>query len=169
MDPNQTAAQAATEYQKLAQAIESGQSARCLIAQKDGPEQITYVVKGEKIRMETAGVNTSDQPGSMIFDGAYTYVWSDQTKEGFQMAVPEDSPDYEDFGQPDIPDFTDEQELQAYEEEGYSINCNVESVPDSEFTPPTDVNFTDMSQLYNDFTNELTPEQLEQLQQQYGQ
>ena len=49
-----------------------------------------------------------------------------------------------------LPDFTDETTVQEYEDQGYRVNCQKRNVADSEFTPPSNIQFQDYSALMQD-------------------
>jgi hypothetical protein len=182
---NQTEEQAAKEFEEIGKAIEAGKSARCVMTKKDSKETMTYVVKGKKIKMSGASMGGENQSGGMLSDEQYVYTWNDSTKEGvkFKVTPTEDSKNTlaEQSKTQDIPDFSDEKEKQKYEDLGYSVNCQVTNVPDSEFTPPTGIKFTDMSLLMEQSTKMkpgTTPsaanqaemeKQLQDAMKQYGQ
>lgn len=143
----QTQQQAANELSDISAAIATGQSARCTMTKTDGSETITYAVKGKKVRV--TGLKSQEQGyrGSMILDETMMYTWDETTNQGVKMTLPSDQElkDIAEQNGQDIPDLSSEEERQRWESEGYQISCSIEEVDDSEFVPPSDVTFTDMS------------------------
>jgi hypothetical protein len=144
----QTEQQATVEYAKVAAAVATGQSAKCTMTSKDGGS-IAYSLKGKKMRMNsTAAPTTPPQPASsMILDEEYMYTWTDNSKQGvkFKLSTMEELKKLAPTQAQDIPDFTQEDAQQKYEDLGYQVNCQLTGVAESEFTPPADVVFTDAS------------------------
>ncbi len=179
-ETQQPAAEQADSYAAVAAAIQSGQTASCVLTKKDGTGEMRYSIKGEKVRVSglTGQTQTGAQASSMLLDGEFMYTWDETTKEGMKFPIPDPAETQQAQEQvPQIPDLTDETSRQELTDDGYEINCTVEAVPDSVFTPPADVTFTDASavmegaqqmlqQINNNPTTDVTAEDQEKLQEQ---
>lgn len=148
---SQTEAQAINEFTEMGKALQAGKSVSCSMKKKDSPETVTYTIKGKKMKMSGFAAD-SNQQGSMLSDGEYVYTWNDTTKEGTKFKLPteeelKDTAEKTGQTQQSVPDFSDEAERQKYADMGYTVNCEVANVSDSDFVPPADVTFRDMSQI----------------------
>lgn len=127
-------------------AVKSGKSVICTY-EMNGTE-IETLVKGEKTRVN--GVGYGQGNGGMINDGEWVYIWSDDDKTGTKYKIMEmeevnDENETEDQGQ--MPqDIDDIEEWAAEIENQYEVVCKEAKVDDSEFVPPTDVEFKDMNE-----------------------
>lgn len=165
----QTQQQAMNEFQEVSAAIQAGQSVRCEMIKTDGTETMTYLMKGKKMKMNTVVTAENGlQPGTMISDGEYFYIWNVDTNEGVKSKLPseEDVKAVAEQQGRELPDFSKEEEKQKYEDLGYRVDCQVAEVADAEFVPPANVQFRDMSQLMNNVqqmmkqdSDKLSPEQ----------
>lgn len=160
------------ESNELAEAMKNGQPMNCTITNETRNETITFKTKGQKVRMTGIAASGQNQPGSMINDGEFIYVWSETDNKGFKSKVP-DMADMENMNdemaksQNGMPDFSDEAVQKQYQEDGYAINCAPGEVADSEFTPPTNVEFQDFSAMMDaamKAQGAMTPEQKAQME-----
>lgn len=169
----QTQDQAQSEYQEMASAMASGKPVRCVMTNAERNETITYLVKDKKVRLNTVVANDEQQSGNMLMDGEYIFTWSDVKKEGTKFKVPEETT--EQPQEQEVPDLSQEEDRKEYEDLGYTIDCEGANVADSEFIPPSDVTFTDMSQMMDQAQKQqesMSPEdraQFEKMMQQYAQ
>ncbi len=158
--------------------LSTGGSARCTMTKTDGTgDQITYAIKGKKMRMEGAPGSSSKNDGTVINDGSYLYIWEKGKTEGIKSKIPteqemEKLKEKSESMMQNSPNLSDEAIRKEYEDQGYRIDCKASTIMDSEFVPPTTVKFTDTSALMEnaakmmeEAANELTPEQKAQMQQ----
>lgn len=179
-----TKAEMVTQFEKVADAMASGKSVECVMTQVTSNNSFTYQVKGKKIHAFGQLSPEASESGNMLTDGEFMYTWSDQTKEGTKFLIPTET---EVEQQPEdlskvVPDFRNTDTQQEYENLGYSINCTEKNLDDSVFIAPSDVKFTDLSQMMGAAKqyqqqmkdastsggSELTQEQLQQMMKSFG-
>lgn len=139
----------------ISQAMMTGASLRCQIVNAERGETISYVTKDKKMHVTTTMMNDENQTQNsfMINDGQYIYIWTDGEPNGYksQTITEEDLKDIADkapnTSQQTVPDFSQTEIQQEYEDKGYTISCDPAQVEDSTFIPPTNVSFQDMSAL----------------------
>lgn len=145
----QTEQQTAMEFGEIAAAIKAGQSARCEMKKTDNSITMEYMIKGKKMKMITLSATDTKKAGNMISDGEFMYTWSQSDTKGIKMKVPtpEELEEMKNGVQnsPQMPDLSSETEKQKLENMGYTVDCKVADVADSEFIPPATVTFTDIS------------------------
>ncbi len=159
---SQTQDQAINEFTEMGQAIQSGKPVSCTMQKKDSTESVTYLIKGKKMKMSGFGSGDAGQPGSMLSDGEYVYTWTDATKQGMKFKLPSEEAQQTTTEQTpttpqNVPDFSSEEERQKYADMGYTVNCEVAVVADSEFVPPTDVTFRDLSSMMQALPSATAP------------
>ncbi len=149
------------QMKEMAQIIESGGSAYCKLTATDDSGELEYWIKGEKMKAVGVGVmgqNLGEEEmgkGYIISDGEYFYSWAEGEAEGVKMRMPtkeemeEAASEVEEFAE-NLPDFSDETQIEEYEDAGYSVDCKRQDVADSEFTPPSNVEFTDFEAMMQD-------------------
>jgi PBP1b-binding outer membrane lipoprotein LpoB len=138
--------------QQLMKAFEGGEALSCTMTNTAEGGQITFITKNKKHRSST---NTPESPGTvshMINDGEYMYLWNSDQTTGFKSRIPTEaelkaSQAKLETVREQAPDFTDATVRQEYANQGYSMNCVPTEVADSEFVPPTNIQFQDMSAL----------------------
>jgi len=158
------------EISNLAQDIKQGKSVQCILTHQDTNQTMTYLMKQNKIKITNFinpdPTNQTDNYGSLISDGQYSYMWNDQTKQGIKIPITQpDSADYSKDQAEEVPDLSQEAYQRQYQDLGYTIRCNPQDISDNEFAPPSDVNFTDFSQFLKELPSQMSEEQLEQMQQ----
>lgn len=170
----QTQEQAMGEFEQMGAAMQSGKPVRCLMTDTKKNHTMTYLMKDKKVKMTNMMMSDSGETGAMLMDSEFIYTWSDQKKEGTKMKIPEDQMK-EASENKDVPDLATEEDRQQYEDMGYTINCEEANLADSEFVPPTDITFMDMSAMMEkakEAQQGMTPEQqkeMEKMMQQYSQ
>lgn len=123
-----------TEAQKFAAAVSSGEPYYCEIVSED--TTITYQLKNGKMYMTTV---SPEYTGYLINDGEYIYSWSNQSQKGSKMRIPtETSPSPN-----NTPTFANTEDYQAYEQQGYTLDCRSQAVDDNLFSPPRGITFID--------------------------
>lgn len=133
----------------LNQAMMTGGSVRCQITHTDRGESISFVMKDQKMRVSNIVSEGQNQNSNMINDGTYMYIWNEGETTGFKSQIPseEDIAEVTEDAQTNqqIPNFTDTEVQEEYQDDGYTVNCTETEVADSEFVPPTNVTFQDFS------------------------
>lgn len=133
---------------KMAQIIESGASAKCVITDLEAQTSTDYYIMGNKMKVTSLGLQESSF-GTMINDGTYTYVWQDGQSTGFKSKLPTE----EEIAsmEKDLNDLQDRAEeyqtpsdLEEYDNnENYRVDCQKVKLTDADFTPPSDIQFID--------------------------
>lgn len=152
----QTPKDAAVEIADFAKALESGKPTLCTMTK--GTDKLEYQIKGQQIHI-TSVINIDDPEGKdlpttahTINDGSYIYSWSDAVKSGIKTKVPQATatpsqvPEAANT-QPtsSIPEYN-LNDFRAHQNEGYTISCQNSNFDDSIFTPPSDIQFSDLSE-----------------------
>lgn len=150
-----------SEAQEMSQAIKSGQPVICTMTGRDGAV-MTYQFKGGKMRADGMALAQTGTTGSMINDLAYIYSWQQGESQGIKIAVTPETPEALPTGEveptsavPQAPDFSDEETIDDYESQGFTVDCNEQTVDDSVFVPPAEVTFTDPGALMKGALNKI--------------
>lgn len=151
-------------FSSIKDALTKSVSLKCEF-DENGTHTITYIKNGA-IRADMTNPNP-EQSGSMIMKEKKMYFWKD--KEGYVMEVP-DYKDTEEVKDTEKPSQSDDfmKELEAYKDK-----CNADVVSDSLFNPPSDVTFSDMSQMMPsgmpkvDENGQMNEEEVKKYMQQY--
>lgn len=140
----QSESEASQEFSELAAAMESGAAMRCIMSNTAENIEATYLVRGDQIKI--SGMIPNDEMGdaNMLMTNNTIYTWSSKQETGLIIKVPEEQADQVRQEQ-DIPDLSNPQEREAYQNQGFTIDCEPADLTDADFTPPSDVNFMDMS------------------------
>jgi hypothetical protein len=149
--PSQTATITGTEAQKaekLAQIMASGGQADCQITNLADKSTTQMILSGKKMKFIGSDFGEGKK-GTMINDGIYTYIWSEGEKVGFKTKIeavtPTDSPDNT-TPESVVPDAVET--AAGYDDETkFKTDCIKRTILDTEFTPPADVNFTDLAEM----------------------
>jgi hypothetical protein len=127
--------------------IAAGKSVKCETTKADEGLSMTSYMMGAKVK--TTGITTSDKTyqGAMISDGQSMYTWDETKKTGIKATLPnpEDIKAFAEKQGQSIPDIKDDAGRENWKNLGYTINCTEAVLSDSDFVPPTDVQFTDVS------------------------
>ncbi len=145
--PTSAEIDAQAEMSVIAKAMESGQPVSCSIEKEDGTSSMKYAMKGKKIKVTGIAAMESATDGVVLSDGEYLYSWDPATKKGIKMQARamDATPAPGDTQEKQFPTIQSPEDVEQYQNDGYNVNCEVTTVPDSEFVPPTDVEFTDLS------------------------
>lgn len=162
----------------LADILKMGSAVKCTGSYSDdnGTTNITVYASGNKSYSEMT-VNNDDQGTFMmhgIFDGDWMYSWGD-----YGMATKMKVSDIQDLSQNGPANVPTQEDYQGNQTEGpqafeenYDYSCTPWVVDNSKFTPPSDVEFTDMSQMMKDLNNAMDSgdtEQMKQMMEQFAQ
>jgi len=151
-----------SEEAKLSVMIETGRPGICEINQKDSPEEkITYYIDGEKMLIVINNiVDEKTHVTNVLTDIDWQYTWVEGETKGTKMRIPSEKELQE--MQEEAEEFLESQELEgdwdlstieADEDNRYDINCQLKRVDSSIFNIPTDIEFTDLSEVMEDFAN----------------
>lgn len=133
-------------------------AAKCVITGKDG--QYTVMTDGKRARIEGIRVPAADPKagmtsGTMINDGRYAYMWSGA--QGMKIdttaaaaAAPDKSVSSAAADPKDWKGWA-----QSLEASGVTYDCDATAVSEADFTPPTTVQFTDLSELMKQMPKDL--------------
>lgn len=125
--------------------IKMGKTVKCGFSYKQDnldTSGITYV-SGKKMKGEfTSTVDGKEIKSNMVSDGDYFYMWSDAIPQGYKMKVSEAEADSENIKS---------QQLEAMKniQGNYDYKCSPWIASDSTFEVPTNITFTDFSQIMN--------------------
>ena len=128
--------------------LSSGVAQKCTFSTTDesGVSEGTTYVAGGKVRGDFTTTASGKKTAShTIVDGKTSYIWTDGEKNGFKMTVEETEAGAEDKDAP-VPQETSVQETDLNQKTDYKCSA---WVPDSSlFVPPTNVTFTDFSEMF---------------------
>jgi len=122
----------------------------CRYGFNKGGESITYL-KGNDVRVLFKG-DDQNQPGNLLMKGDKMYIWSEKTKQGMMMTIDKDK--INQFQGNANYTYKGRDEIIAELEKEKNL-CQQTNVPDSMFLVPTDVKFTDLSQIGNVIQDQL--------------
>lgn len=151
--------------------LTGGASMKCEYTE-DGRNIVAYV-KGEQFRTDVTGGEEGSM--SMIYKDDTTWSWNTDTKKGMKMTFekPTVTPGAEMESTGGETEKSDAQEIKE-ELDKYKDSCKNQMVSESLFTPPSDVEFQDYSQMMEQMQNmnpqsvqNMSEEQLQEMMQQY--
>ena len=168
----QTMEQQQSEFAQIAEAIKNGQGAHCVITQTidDQEQKMEYWIKDNKFKVIGLAPEDAQGPqfGQMISDGEYTYMWGDD-KDGLKWKIEEDELSEDNQYEPEMPDFSDQEELNMYQEKGFHVNCEKVKLGDDDFTPPANVQFQSMEMMMENAFGQMRQEMIQtQEQEDFG-
>jgi hypothetical protein len=130
----------------LKDALTLGKSVQCTYTTEEG--EVKTWVKGNKVRVEGVGFapqEAKNGQGGMINDGEWIYIWGGEEKTGIKYKL--SAMEQQDWAK-DVQELKDPQQWAAGVEEKYKISCNETMVADNLFSPPSDIEFQDMSEMF---------------------
>jgi len=147
-------------------ALMKSASLECDFTDEQGTKSKVYIKNGS-VRSDYTGAS-AEQSGSVILVNKKMYMWTG--KKGFMIEVPEVTPGQEN---------TEESKTKQQDDfmanlEKYKESCKTSVVSDSLFTPPSDVEFQDYSQMMNNLAPTIgagagmSEDQVKQYMQQYS-
>jgi hypothetical protein len=132
-------------FSSIRDAFDRSLTLRCEYIDEDGQKSINYI-KNKMIRTESA--DTSGQQVYGLFRDDKLYLWGPGSNQGmvFELDALKESNDVEMGGETihGTDDIINELEQRK-------DKCSTQSVPDSLFEVPQDVNFTNLNELFNQF------------------
>lgn len=165
---------------KFSEMIASGKPVNCTLTK--GDDKIEYLVQGEMFKM-TSHISPADgEPtppvGHALSDGTYVYSWSEDSDQGVKMKMQTDeeiadsTQQAQDYENQKPPTLSSQEDYDTYKNEGYEVNCQTVAESEATFTPPTDINFfdpTEMSKTIMPDGENLNMDKLKELEEKYGQ
>lgn len=152
----------------LADVLKLGKPVKCTGTYKseEGEMSMTVYASGKKSFSEME-VDSEDGKGKIysLYDGEWMYMWSDfQTEdESMNIATKMKVSDIEDMAKdmPDAEDYSSQgnQSAQTFNQE-FDYKCRVWVPNPAKFTPPSDIEFMDMTQMMQGF---MDPENMESM------
>lgn len=166
-------------FTSIKDALSKSLSLECSFTDEQGRQTKSYMKAGA-VRTDFTAAKTEDS-GSVIIKDKKMWFWNSAKKEGMMMEVP-------DVKSEDLPKVTQPQSTEDNSADPSDIMASLEKfkdsckpgvVSDSLFTPPSDVKFTDYSQMMKDMQKviptgtqggapQFDQSQVEKMMQQYG-
>jgi hypothetical protein len=149
-------------------ALSQSASMECTYTDQEGRESKSYIKNGA-MRTDYKG-KTTEESGSVIVTAKKMYMWTEK-KEGFMIDIPEVTPTE---GDASIPQGVAQRDEAMADLEKYKESCKTAVVSDSLFTPPSDVQFQDYSQMMQQVQQlptggaGMSEEQVKQYMEQYS-
>lgn len=171
---DQTQAETINETEEMGKLAAQGKPLACVITDKKTQTSFSYKMADKKVRISGMTQPGKTEKTSMLFDEQFMYVWDEDKKTGTKLVIPDPNEVNETLQQQgqNLPDLSTEESRQQYIDQGYTLNCEEARVQDSDFVPPTDVTFTDLStmmdasnQMMQNPTATLSPAQQQMIQQ----
>lgn len=137
--------------QSVKDLIAAGIPQKCTFTSTEGgasTQGTTYVAAG-KVRGDFGStIDGKASVSHMISDGETTYIWQDGQMNGVKMEIPKDSQ-----GEASTQPVDTSVGKQADLDQKMDYDCSAWIPDTSLFSPPSDVTFTDLSQMYTAPTN----------------
>jgi uncharacterized protein YxeA len=143
-DNNQQASeqQKQSEQGSIQSFLAAGNNKRCTYTEGDTSGTI-YFASNKRMRMDYQSTGDNPANGSMIVSDTQQHIWDNTTKEGFIMAFKPTE------GSSNSTATSQNQAVDV--NKSYNFSCESWQVDESKFTPPTDVKFTDLKALTDQF------------------
>ena len=133
--------------EKLSQIISTGGQANCKVTNIADKTSTQIVVSGKKMKFVGSDFG-GGKKGTMINDGVYSYIWSEGEKTGFKTKLETETPTQPSDTPSQVAPIDTTKQAESYEDETkYTMDCTRGGVSDADFAPPTDVKFTDFSEM----------------------
>jgi hypothetical protein len=148
---------ATSPTEALKQAVTGNKGVKCTFEQNG--QMVTTYAKGEKSKVEGFAMNGGG--GGMVNDGEYMYMWGKDktgTKYKLSAVMTEEDEETEPADMGDMKDFEFEEWMETQEEEVGKVDCKAYKLSDSDFVPPSDVTFKDITQTFekmNEFSEKM--------------
>lgn len=132
--------------EKLAQIIERGGQADCKVTNLADNSSTQIIVSGKKMKIVGSDFGEGKK-GTMVNDGSFNYIWSEGEKTGFKTKIVTDTITPTPTSGVKQPEDVSQTASGFEDETKYKMDCATRTIPDSEFTPPAEVKFTDFSEV----------------------
>lgn len=140
-------------FNSIKDAMSKSLSLKCVYKDEKGVETTTYI-KGGAVRVMMVNAGNAEQPDNIIIKDKKMHMWNDSNKTGFVFSVPDSNevtpyPTLKEDNTMYSPEKSASQDQQSVlaQIEKYKDACKVETIADSMFVVPTDVQFQDMEAL----------------------
>ncbi|OGH18601.1 MAG: hypothetical protein A2868_02450 [Candidatus Levybacteria bacterium RIFCSPHIGHO2_01_FULL_40_15b] len=157
-----------TVFTSIQDALSKSLSLKCEYTDTNGIKATAYIKNGA-VRADTTSPNVNES-GSVIMKDKKMYFWNAQG--GFMMEIPDVTPE----PGSSAPKEASQAENIMKDLDQYKESCKPAVVSDSLFTPPSDVKFTDFSNMFQVPTGAqqqaqptVDQKQIEELMKQYSQ
>lgn len=127
----------------LKDAFTSGKSVQC--SYKDQNGEVTVSLKDKKIKVEGIGIGTTGtqaNKGGMINNGEWIYLWGEEDNSGIKYQVTNQENDMI------SDDWKNPEKWTEATDSHYNVSCKEAVLADSSFTPPSSIEFKDLSVLF---------------------
>lgn len=153
---DESASSGSNAFTSIKDALSKSLSLQCEYTDSEGRSSVVYIKNGA-MRGDITGGGPGES-GSMINKDGKMYFWNEEG--GYVMTITEG----DDMGDYESSDSQSAGEDFMEEIEEYKESCKPAVVSDSLFTPPSDVQFTDMSQMMN---GQMSEEEMQRIMEQY--
>lgn len=138
------------ETQKMMAAFQAGTSMRCTMTNTKEGGTITFLAKDKKSKSTITNPTAPEKLSYMINDGQFVYIWTSDETTGFKTTLPTEAEmaankEKLENLESQMPDFSKPEVQKEYSDQGFAIDCQPGTVAESEFTPPTTIQFQDLS------------------------
>lgn len=134
----------------LKEAFGLGRSMKCTYTAPEGG-LTTILVKDKKVRIEGAQFGSGEgKSGGMINDGQWIYIWDNEKKEGmkYQVSALKTAAESQEEETSSLKNWADFGKWAEENEKKYSMQCSGAALADSQFVPPADVQFQDLTEMF---------------------
>lgn len=151
---NPEAAEKKTVKESLFAWINQSQGVECVISDPMGTMNVQ--AKADKVKISRipsmGGMNEGgDKEGYMLTVGKMMYMWSGD--KGNKIDIEKMEKIAEEMGEEKSDYQTWNEMVNEWDKSGVNYDCEEKALPDSVFTPPADVEFTDLSQFMEDMAD----------------
>jgi len=135
--------------------LKRGKGVRCAIKSED--EEVIMQTKNNKVRIDgLAGMmgqteEETEEPGAMISDGEWVYIWSGTG--GMKMNIKDMQESMPEEQKAQAKDYSWENMAKAWQDEEAEYDCKEARIADTIFTPPNNIEFVDFSQFMSGMTD----------------
>ena len=139
---------------KISDWLKKKSSVVCTI--ENNGQKTTIYIKGDKIRVDGMTTSTQNQKSYYIQDDKYAYIWTDGKPNGTKYPLKSFLNDNEDDSETNTnaPQKFDLKEMEAAWE-GMNYKCTPKNIPDSNFTPPSNIKFVDLENMFQQMQQNL--------------
>lgn len=146
---------------KWLEMAKAGKGIRCTVTNKENNNTTEVYIKGKKMKVMGYDMDEGTKKYSyMINDGVNVYIWAKDEKQGIKVVLPTEEEvkkmtEEAEKIQAENQQYSQDQLLNKYESDQVKNDCREEAVSDSEFIPPTNIEFIDPQQMMKDVQNQM--------------
>lgn len=162
-----TESSSSTSYEKWMSLLTAGKSLRCTVIGSDKSKS-EILMKGKKMKMTGMGTygdtqTKQEKEAYVVNDSQYTYMWNKGEKKGIKIKNPtaEEVKKIQEKAKETLKNmqtsssYNQQDIFKKYEAEKQNITCKIENITDNEFVPPTNISFTDPTEMVKEFQKTL--------------